>query len=642
MPKRWEQYKGKSWITCNGRCVCARNLSVFYLTLLLVVVFSGLFFAFDCRFLAVNLSPAVPVFAVLQCGFVLACLLRTTLSDPGIIPRAGPDEAAWMEAEMASHSTVPQYETLRDIRINGRLFKLKFCQTCKLWRPPRASHCSTCDNCVDRFDHHCPWVGNCVGRRNYRYFYLFLASVTVYCVYIMVFGCINLVILSRQKNGDFIQVLRESPTRYPLSKNTFKPSFTIFDIFKQQLKCLFSLTQLNLPVCTLVVILVAFFSLFSVVGLGGFHTLLICRETSTNEDIKDLYNTKRNPDLINPFDHGGGCANFCYILFGPTAPVNGIGGVGRGGGNDDLAMATVSSSASSLSANRNRKPSGYGGRKVRLAAVGVAATLGGCADLPGAATRRAGRGAGGISGGRENAAQGDDTSLPGSSHLHGFCLPPAHYPECIWTRMTSDTALIIEAVLESSLEGELERSSGPGRRRSSRRSLRGVERDATVEGPSGGRSGCGSGGGGSGRVSSRRRRTRRRLRQRRLVVVMMVVKVLDEAAAAAAAAAAVEAHPAVLVGAVPGGGVGVQLLPGVEAHVTGVAAVRLVLGVLALVALQVAHLGETFGAVPAAVGLVARVNSFVLLHVRQLGEPLVAVLAAVRPLSGVNAAVLAQ
>uniref|UniRef100_A0A1I8IHP8 Palmitoyltransferase n=1 Tax=Macrostomum lignano TaxID=282301 RepID=A0A1I8IHP8_9PLAT len=376
MPKRWEQYKGKSWITCNGRCVCARNLSVFYLTLLLVVVFSGLFFAFDCRFLAVNLSPAVPVFAVLQCGFVLACLLRTTLSDPGIIPRAGPDEAAWMEAEMASHSTVPQYETLRDIRINGRLFKLKFCQTCKLWRPPRASHCSTCDNCVDRFDHHCPWVGNCVGRRNYRYFYLFLASVTVYCVYIMVFGCINLVIL----------------------------------------------------------ILVAFFSLFSVVGLGGFHTLLICRETSTNEDIKDLYNTKRNPDLINPFDHGGGCANFCYILFGPTAPVNGIGGVGRGGGNDDLAMATVSSSASSLSANRNRMPSGYGGRKVRLAAVGVAATLGGCADLPGAATRRAGRGAGGISCGRENAAQGDDTSLPGSSHLHGFCLPPAHYPECIWVR----------------------------------------------------------------------------------------------------------------------------------------------------------------------------------------------------------------
>ena len=49
-----------------------------------------------------------------------------------------------------------------------------YCRACKITKPERTHHCSTCNKCYLKMDHHCPWIGNCVGYRNHKFFFMFL------------------------------------------------------------------------------------------------------------------------------------------------------------------------------------------------------------------------------------------------------------------------------------------------------------------------------------------------------------------------------------------------------------------------------------------------------------------------------------
>jgi hypothetical protein len=52
-----------------------------------------------------------------------------------------------------------------------------WCAKCDNYKPAHTHHCSYCGTCIEGFDHHCPWMNNCVGKRNHKFFMLFLLYV---------------------------------------------------------------------------------------------------------------------------------------------------------------------------------------------------------------------------------------------------------------------------------------------------------------------------------------------------------------------------------------------------------------------------------------------------------------------------------
>ncbi|XP_027368074.1 probable protein S-acyltransferase 7 isoform X2 [Abrus precatorius] len=176
--RTYRTWKGNNEFFLQGRLIFGPDGKSIFLTIFLIVAPVAAFTAF----VAVNLLDDFPyhsgysilIVVIVHTMFVLITLLLTSGRDPGIVPRnAYPpmldesDGSFHINNEQNPRQHLPR---AKEIIVNGVSVKIKYCDTCMLYRPPRCSHCSVCDNCVERFDHHCPWVGQCIGLSTYENF----------------------------------------------------------------------------------------------------------------------------------------------------------------------------------------------------------------------------------------------------------------------------------------------------------------------------------------------------------------------------------------------------------------------------------------------------------------------------------------
>lgn len=138
------------------------------------------------EFIVLHLGPSLYLNAAMLINFARCFFTApgTTKSDRANDYRVPASALARIDASLKKRSVASL--TPDELKAALGVLGIRYCEECQLMKPPRAHHCSTCNQCTLRMDHHCPFTAGCVGQANYRYFFLFISATVGATIYAMV------------------------------------------------------------------------------------------------------------------------------------------------------------------------------------------------------------------------------------------------------------------------------------------------------------------------------------------------------------------------------------------------------------------------------------------------------------------------
>ncbi|KAK2466685.1 hypothetical protein APHAL10511_000943 [Amanita phalloides] len=134
--RRYERHPSRNRFFLRGHLLTGGDSPwAFIICLSIVLGLSGVWFATTCVWWWHNESPAVAIVGAYMALIVISSMLTTAFTDPGILPR-DLDLNPPYNADGENATPLP-----RDLRVRNDTVRVKYCTTCKTYRPPRASHC---------------------------------------------------------------------------------------------------------------------------------------------------------------------------------------------------------------------------------------------------------------------------------------------------------------------------------------------------------------------------------------------------------------------------------------------------------------------------------------------------------------------